>query len=233
MQSRRSLAMLTVLLSAGVLAAAVHCGGRAQGGAVDASGDATAQAEASAGGDAGGGDVCVGPCSPTQPEAGSACTVEGLQCEYGGGLLLECNAVLVCDGGAWTPQIGGFCNYAPFADAGDAGCPATWSGANGFLDSGMCPALDCEYAEGYCACLTYCLNGGQAPGPRPPPRRRVTVTGMWDCRAAAPPCALPRPLLGTPCDTDASCDYGWTCGCGDHQSCVQGVWQGVPFPACG
>jgi hypothetical protein len=242
MQPRHSVAILVALVSPAALVAVAHCGGatRTFAGAGDGSTDATAQGE----GSAGGGDAACGPfgcdepqpvgpfapCSPTPPEAGTPCAVPGEQCEYGGGFLLQCNPVLSCYGGVWTSPVGNGCALDPFADAGDAGCPATWSESNGFVGSGTCPALDCEYPEGYCACQNYCSGAGQAPTPRQRPRR--TVSGAWACKASVPPCTTPRPLLGTPCDTDAACDYGWPCGCGERQSCVQGVWQGAPIPVC-
>jgi hypothetical protein len=230
--------MLVALLSPAAAATLAHCGGATRAFSADASatdgaaGDTTTTGDD--GGDSGGcvfgpcddGPPPVGPfapCSATRPDAGSPCTTEGELCEYGADFFIACDRVFVCGNGVWRPLNQGLCTAFP--DGGDASCPATWSAANALVDAGVCPALDCEYAEGTCACLSYCGSAGQAP-------KQPLTGGAWECKSAVAACPSPRPRVGTACDTDAGCDYGWPCGCGTQQGCVQGVWRGGATPVC-
>jgi hypothetical protein len=62
--------------------------------------------------------------------------------------------------------------------------------------------------------------------------REPRIAGHWYCAAATPQCPTPRPDLGTSCDSDASCQYGTACGCGEELFCTGGVWQGYSLPPC-
>ena len=233
MEPRRAVTLLVALLSPAALATAVHCGGGGRAFPDDASADGTAGGLA---GDAASTDsACVfgfcdeprpwgpfEPCPPAAPEAGTSCTTEGELCEYGSDFFIACDAVLACGDGVWH-ALGGSGSCYAFPDGGEAGCPATWSEASALVGPGGCPARDCQYTEGYCACGTYCGGVGQI---------RPQTSGYWQCKAAEAGCPSPRPIVGSPCDTDAGCDYGWPCGCGEGQRCVQGVWQGEATPVC-
>jgi hypothetical protein len=168
-------------------------------------------------------DVAFGACPASAPPIGSACTLpEPEQCEYGGSWWLGCNAILRCTQGAWQKAPPG--QACTQQDAGGA-CPATFAEASGTdAGLGMCPAPGCQYPDGYCECLVGCGGGGAIREPR--------IAGHWYCAAATPQCPTPRPDLGTSCDSDASCQYGTACGCGEELFCTGGVWQGYSLPPC-
>jgi hypothetical protein len=160
-------------------------------------------------------------CPASPPQAGAPCAVPGESCEYGTSFWLECNQVLQCLNGVWRQEYAGV--SCTWLDAGGP-CPATWQQANALDASASCPIADCQYLEGYCECGAACGSGGQRHG------RNVFVQPR--CAAAASGCPSPRPRLGTACTGHEDCTYGWPCGCGQMQQCVDGVWQGAPTPAC-
>lgn len=163
-----------------------------------------------------------GPCPLTAPSPGSACPSPGEQCEYGTNWWIGCNQVFRCSpAGTWSPQPP--MQVCAYPDASQ-GCPATYAEATGIdAGNGMCPAAECEYAEGSCACLAACGGGA----------KRLDLVGNWYCQPATPECPSPRPDLGTACDGDGGlCQYGLPCGCGSQLACVGGVWRGGATPAC-
>jgi hypothetical protein len=221
------------------LAAITHCGGST---ATPAEGPADAtstahDAAAEAGEDAqdsgagcgfacdAGDEVTLVACPSSAPQVGSACSLpEAEECEYGGSWWLGCNFIVRCTQGVWqAAQAGQACVQQ---DAGGT-CPATWAEASGVgAGIGMCPAPGCQYPEGYCECLVGCGGGGAI---RPKPQ----IAGHWYCAASTPQCPSPRPDLGTSCgDSDAGCQYGTACGCGEQLYCTGGVWQGFALPPC-
>jgi len=223
-------------------AAAAACGGvtNTGSGGSDASTDRTlpghdAAADVTTPVDTGRCDFCdaghetsspLPPCPSAPPTVGEGCPDEGEQCEYGPHWWLVCNDVYRCSMGSWQKVTLGY--PGPCTElTGDTGaCPATWAEAHA-IDAGLiCPAGECQYPEGNCACLDGCGGGGRG---RPP-----GIMGRWYCTPATAQCPSPRPLLGTTCDeSDASfCTYGGYCGCGQQLECKGGVWQGEPIPPC-
>jgi hypothetical protein len=145
------------------------------------------------------------PWSPVCPEAaptqGSACTDEGLDCEYG------CSNVLTCADGTWG---GAVLPVASLCDAGpnSPGCPAD---ASAVLQQTTCLAsgTSCEYAEKICTCIS----------PQDP---RPDAGNTWFCGPESG-CPFPRPRIGSSCATASQqCDYAQ---CGSTQVCMGGVWQ--------
>jgi hypothetical protein len=236
MGARRWVAVLLVtLLPMAAGAGTLHCSGATSAGYAEPEGGAS-EGGAPGGDSAAADSACTfgfcdelppvgpfAPCAATPPEAGTPCTTEGERCEYGGSVVVACDLVMACSAGVWHTASTGPCTGP--ALLGDAGCPPSWLAAT-TLDGGPCPALDCQYPEGYCSCEGSCGSGGQSPGPHP------LVSPPWSCKASVPGCPSPRPPIGTACDTDAGCEYGWSCGCGTLQACTQGVWQGVATPGC-
>jgi hypothetical protein len=219
------------------VAALAHCGGTtASTGGEDGGTDATAASDGS-GDDAGDEDGSLGCgfscdagdehvpfvlCPPSVPADGSACGVPDEVCEYGKSWWLQCNVVVRCYGGTWHPLYDG--TQCPWLEAGGA-CPATWAQASAIEAGATCVAADCQYPQGYCECGGACGGGG---APKPP------LYGLaWTCADASAACPSPRPLAGTACGaSDASCNYGWSCGCGEWMQCTDGVWQGFASPPC-
>jgi len=234
---------LSAVLATAGLAAAAHCGGSTTSpreGAGDASfvtpeaapADATSASD-DASPDAGGcgfscdaaDDVALRACPAAAPPIGSACSLpEQEQCEYGGSWWLGCNVLLRCTQGTW--QAAPAEQWCTEQDAGGT-CPATFAEASrADAGIGMCPAPGCQYPDGYCECLVGCGGGGAI-------KEKPEIAGRWYCAAATPQCPTPRPDLGTGCgDSDASCQYGTPCGCGEQLFCSGGVWQGFSLPPC-
>ncbi len=231
---------LASLASLAALATSMHCGGSTStpregpadatsapsdalpGDATGASDGATEAAACDFSCDAGE-DVALVACPGTAPSIGSACTLpEPEQCEYGGSWWLGCNLILRCTQGVWQAAPPG--QGCIQQDAGGV-CPATFAEASG-VDAGLgrCPAPGCQYPDGYCECLVGCGGGGI---------EKPQIAGHWYCAAATPQCPTPRPDLGTGCgESDASCQYGTACGCGEQLFCTDGVWQGFALPPC-
>jgi hypothetical protein len=249
--------LILAITSGGVAFAFAACGGQtATNGTPDASSPAASRDAGGIDGTSGGGDTgapadtgldavpacgfaCDGgadttapsSCPATPPAPGSMCTGTAV-CEYGTNWWLDCNVVLRCalsgqpDGSSvWTLEHdGGECSWL---DAGGP-CPSTWAEANAVdAQSGSCPFVSCVYPEGFCGCGIGCGGGGGAP-------RKFDVNGIFVCIPEMPGCPEPRPVSGSPCDDDASayCGYDFACGCGQVQSCVDGIWQAFPSPPC-
>jgi hypothetical protein len=158
--------------------------------------------------DAGPGGVC--PTAP--PTASSACSPDGLACEYGSNPDPSCNTAFMCMGGAWVDQTSGVA-CPPQSD-----CPATFASIPANQDCSP-QGLACAYPEGECIC-TVSFEGVDKQTP------------SWGCIDAVSGCPSPRPDIGTPCTADssnASCDYG-SCSGGVALTCKEGVWQELITP---
>jgi hypothetical protein len=228
-----------VLAVASILTALARCGGTrittatrvgADASVADGPSDDGADATSSCvgfgcAGDAGDELVLLASCPATPPAVGSSCVGEGA-CEYGPNWFLTCNLVMWCAQGIWhaPPQYPNPCSVK------DAGvCPATWAEATATDASwgrgiGSCPALECQYPQGSCACLSCGAGQGQV--------REQLLYGFWSCFAATAQCPSPRPDLGTRCDSDASCNYGGSCCTGQNLQCTGGMWHGYSGQVC-
>jgi hypothetical protein len=160
----------------------------------------------------------AGPCPESVPTPGSACSREGLECEYGTSQYPGCDIVVQCSSGAWQNQsFGGNCPSGP----NPAGCPASMSDVH---PGAVCnPQVGaCHYPLGQCYC-------GQFFGPPVPALDGGVPEQTWTCDDPGPGCPQPRPRLGTPCTAEGqSCMY-LTCDFG--QQCTGGLWQGQ-FVGC-
>jgi hypothetical protein len=156
------------------------------------------------------------PCPTAAPAASSACTVDGLQCEYGTDPRESCRTRAECAGGTWqitSPR----CEPLP-----PVTCPATREEASGAL----CDPMDayCDY-DGYACHCTNCIDG---------PVIQCTGDPTWMCPPPNPDATCPgaKPRLGEVCEKEAQvCDY--KCGPDNGRTCTNGTWRssdGGPCP---
>ena len=152
-------------------------------------------------------------CPTSLPAADSACSREGLACEYATDPRPGCHVVATCTGGKWS-EPPGVCPPLPGTT-----CPPTRAAAAG----ATCSPLDayCDYAGLTCRC-TNCVFY---------PIERCEGPLTWHCDAPNPDATCPaaRPLLGTACSTAGQqCDYG--CEPGLSRKCEGGVWIKASSP---
>jgi hypothetical protein len=162
----------------------------------------------------GGGPDAPPPWSPVcpdlQPGAGSACSQQGVQCEYGSGdYNIQCDTVMQCQTGGWQTYqfFGGGC---PTPVPNPPPCPADFTGVPQG-QSCMPAGTGCVYPQGHCSCdVPFGLpqiDGG---------------TATWQC-LPEPGCPMPRPRLGSACTGQMYCTYEQ---CSFGETCMGGVWQG-------
>ncbi len=179
------------------LLAVAACGGKTDDAAGDAgnAGDAAADHATPA-------DAAPLPdhgCPGAQPQEGTACATETLQCEYGNDPRWTCNWVATCAKGRWSVATTNDA-WCPTPATNPAACPATFTAAS---QGGVCPSagVPCDYAEGFCTCLHY---GG------PPFPDAGQPADTWACNyIPGTDCPAARPRLGEPCaPAGTECDYG-------------------------
>jgi hypothetical protein len=170
--------------------------------------------------DAGPVDASGGPCPGAAPGNGSPCAREGLECEYGAGLVPGCDTVGTCDSGRWTVQAPA--SGAECPSTRPSGCPGSFATAS---LAGHCEPLGliCDYPTGRCAC-----TDGTGPV-----ALDASAAARWHCQEPGANCPRPRPPLGSACTSDGeSCDYGsCTVPGGSGAACADGLWTTMPF-AC-
>jgi hypothetical protein len=155
-------------------------------------------------------------CPATIPSLGSACSVEGVTCEYGGAWWsVACDSFVSCQGGAWTKYaVTTFVPpCSPEPGPNPSSCPATEAD----VPQGTCmdTSLSCFYGAGFCTCQeplggpVLLVDGGQP--------------AYWGCLPENG-CPWPRPRVGAACSFPSStgCTYA---ACAYGQDCVNGVWQ--------
>jgi hypothetical protein len=173
-----------------------------------------------------------GPNCPTSaPSASSACSKDGMQCEYGGDARFTCNAVATCSslgnlGGPGTWSYAATSSDCPTVSAPQ--CPAMF---NELQPGSSCPSLGatCNYSSG--AATQFCTCGSQG-GP-------ILLDGgdtTWQCGSPQQGCPAVRPHLGATCTQPSlQCDYdvcGEPSGLGVQCDPNLGTWvQGMPV-AC-
>lgn len=167
-----------------------------------------------------------GACPPQLPTNGSACSREGLACEYGSSHISYCNVIATCSGGQWTippPPPGPF----PECSAKNPpACPATFASVPVGTSCSKLYPTHCNYPEGECACTV------DLGGPFP---EDASALAKWFCsKPQNPSCPNPRPKIGSACNVSPSvdCNYG---ACvlpgGTVLHCESGIWQETPW-AC-
>jgi hypothetical protein len=160
-------------------------------------------------------------CPSTLPPQGTACSDEGLYCEYGDDPNLNCDTITQCYGGQWNVEkgYGGTCPTPP---ANPSGCPDSFASVPVGQHCGTLVGTTCSYPQGFCGCS---IGSG---GPYP---EDAAAVATWICDAPATGCPMPRPKLGTPCSQDnLECDYSpCSLPSGVSLICQSGAWQDAPY----
>ncbi|MEP7122101.1 MAG: hypothetical protein ABJE95_14375 [Byssovorax sp.] len=159
--------------------------------------------------------VPADPCPVAQPDAKTACPIEGAVCEYGADIRPSCRPRATCTGGLWAVLL---VKCPPVFGPGQSGCP-TMGGAMGDCSP---DGLLCDLGGGdTCAC------GKCVGGP-------CSMTPHWSCATpSGGDCPVEPPLLGSACAISGlSCIYG-TCGAATSAGrvCSGPVWSDAPV-AC-
>jgi hypothetical protein len=151
-------------------------------------------------------------CPETLPAAGTSCSKENVQCEYGSAWWsVACDQVMQCQSGQWTSYKPSFepCSAQPGPNA--ASCPADFASVP---QGSTCSTtgVSCIYEQGQCACQVPLEGPVEIDG----------GSGYWGCVPEAG-CPFPRARLGTTCSSAQSdCTYE---ACSYAQTCQDGVWQ--------
>ena len=207
----------TICLVGAILA--VGCGGEALGG--PNGDDGGPRSDTGPGSDAGpgpdGGPSWSPVCPEDQPSLGSACSIDGLTCEYGKlNYDPSCDTILLCAGGRWGDSSVGLESCQPDGP-NPKSCPATYAGVQA-IGNGACDdeGVQCAYPQGVCWC-TVGFGGLEA----------ADAGATWTC-APGNDCPMPRPRVGSTCTGNKNCTYE---PCEFSESCADGYWQGQ-FEAC-
>ena len=159
--------------------------------------------------------VPVEGCPAAQPQAQTACPIEGIACEYGDDIRPSCRPRAGCIGGVWNVFL---VKCPSLSGPGQNGCPTTVATTGDCTPEG----LTCDLGNGdSCAC------GSCTGGP-------CSVTPHWGCAGGGTgECPAKPPLLGSACAIGGlSCIYG-TCGASTSAGrvCSGSVWKDQPI-AC-
>jgi len=169
------------------------------------------------GGPDGFGDDSSTPWSPVcpvaLPDAGTSCSKENMQCEYGSAWWsVSCDEVVQCQNGLWATFKPSFDPCSAEPGPNPASCPADFTSVP---QGSACATngVSCIYDQGQCACQVP-LGG---------PIEIDGGTGYWGC-VPEQGCPFPRARLGTTCSIAAqvNCTYE---ECSYAQTCQAGVWQ--------
>lgn len=159
--------------------------------------------------------VPVDPCPTSQPDAKTACPIEGAVCEYGADIRPSCRPRATCTGGMWNVLLA---KCPAVFGPGQNGCPTTTAVMGDCSPDG----LVCDLGSG-----SSCVCGSCVGGP-------CSMTPHWGCATpSGGSCPAEAPLLGSTCAiAGLSCTYG-TCGAATSAGrvCSGTVWNEEPI-AC-
>lgn len=138
------------------------------------------------------------PCPTAQPQDGTTCSHEGVQCEYGDDPRWSCNWIASCSNGSWSVTTSNDA-WCPTPPKNPPACPASYASVP---QGGACGEVDtpCQYPEGWCTCMI---------GWGPPEQDGGQPENFWECSSGpSAGCPSTRPRLGTSCaQPGVECDY--------------------------
>ena len=157
-------------------------------------------------------------CPSTVPANNSACSKNGLWCEWGNDPNMSCNTTAQCANGSWIVMEGADCLTPP----NPSSCPATFASVPAGELCGNLVGTTCQYEKGMCGCAV--PSGGPYP-------EDAAAVARWYCDSPAAGCPMPRPKLGTSCNSEGlQCDYSpCTLPTGASLVCQGGAWENQPF----
>jgi hypothetical protein len=184
-------------------------------------------------------DAGIGPrapeCPAAEPAQGSACTKNGLLCEYGNDYNPLCNTIVVCSTDRWASPIysggGGKCpSSQPIVGPNPTDCPATREDVP--MGTACSTKSKCSYDGASCYCGAYCPQYpvGQMPcNPDAGVTQNCCDTSkvQWNCFGGPKYCKAPRPRIGQPCTNEGeSCAIDEPKECGQTvMQCQKGIWN--------
>jgi hypothetical protein len=234
------LAVIGLLLGSAGLAANA-CSGKTENG----SSSGTSGSSGSSGSTDGGGPNNPA-CPASDPQDGTACTKDGLLCEYGDDFNPLCNVVRVCSGTRWARPItyssAPKCpSTAPTLPPNPAECAATRAAVpegQACTKSGDAAGTTCKYDGASCTCGTFCPS---YPVARPDCNPDAGVIDnccdrskvQWHCFDGPAYCKTPRPRVGSTCTNEGEkCAVSEPTECGDpFLACDKGIWT-LPAVGC-
>lgn len=216
----RPVAVAVVLvLGLGLFASAafVACGGQSTDGVTPSSNTPTT--DSSTGGR-------PADCPDSDPQGGSACSKDGLLCEYGDDFNPRCNVTAVCSGNRWARPIQNGSATCPSPPRTPATNPTDCAVDPKSFAAGMCSSKSkCTYEGAVCMCGVGCSNYPVRQRDCDPDAGVTTsccdTTKLeWHCYDGPKYCATPRPRIGAACTVE-----GESCGIDEPKECGQTVMQ--------
>ena len=161
-------------------------------------------------------------CPSSESGSGSACSTEGLQCEYGTGDRWTCNDIVKCSSGSWS-----ITSSTSECSANSSGCPPTMTDATGSCSD---RGLACDYST---AAVTKFCTCGISGGPIQP-----DGGVYWACvPTQSGGCPAARPRIGETCSqAGLQCSYdicGVPSGLSFECSATTSTWVEGPAEFCG
>lgn len=157
-------------------------------------------------------------CPSSPPKQNDSCSKDGLWCEWGSDPNLSCNTTAQCANGSWIVTQGADCVTPP----NPSSCPATFASVPVGQSCGSLVGTTCQYDKGMCGCAV------PSSGPYP---EDAAAVAKWYCDDPGAGCPMPRPKLGTKCNSEGlECDYS-SCvlPTGVSLVCKGGAWENQPF----
>jgi hypothetical protein len=176
-------------------------------------------------------------CPTAAPTQDSACSHDGLLCEYGNDFDPLCNTIVVCSGTRWASPVffGGAqtCPSKPLPSQSQN--PADCAPSRAAVPEGnACTSSStCAYDGATCTCGSFCPSFPIEPPPCDDAGKPQGCCDkskiQWHCFDGPAYCPTPRPRIGSSCSQEgAECATGAPVECGQSIiACKSGVWNVV------